>query len=105
LNQRPLGYEYRTAMIGNPLISWESVPEPAVPRYPMMRDSSSRFALFRDVMGAEWEQRLTVHMIDMVGDGSTRWRAGGTLRLTRLKGSTVSPSDAAADPDTEAELH
>jgi len=44
----------------------DPVLEPAVPRYPMMRGSSSRFALLRDVVGAEWEQRLTVHMIDMV---------------------------------------
>src|SRR2546428_8340188 len=58
----------------------------------MMRGSSSRFALFRDVMGAEWEQRLTVYMIDMVGgDGPDPVANWATLRLTRLECLDGSP--------------
>jgi len=60
LNQRPLGYEYKTAMTGNPLIFRESMLRCQVRRCLLVRHSSSRFALFRGVVGAKWQQIVRV---------------------------------------------
>ena len=48
LNQRPLGYEYNTAMTGNPLISWE---RRSVAGSSTLSDDASFFVSFHPVSG------------------------------------------------------
>jgi hypothetical protein len=48
LNQRPLGYEYETAMTGNPLISWETYAAASSSTLPV---DASLFSSFRPVLG------------------------------------------------------
>src|SRR5207249_12177368 len=80
LNQRPLGYEYKSAVSGYPVILQERRSAANVPRCLMMRRSSSRSTLFRGVMGAKWEQKEETNPSTVGGAGCRALRSRSSER-------------------------